>query len=236
MFSFKYEPRYGDYKDYDTIKPGSVLDMIQDVSTRASADCGYDMNKLRDMKRAWLLQGINVRFDKPIRPDLPIEIFTAIKPCNGVTSERCCLINQSGELVGKSIANWFIFNVERQRPTRIPEEMLNAYEICEFDDAFFNYRKAETHTVVDAAYTIKVSNKEIDTNKHMNNQRGAEILMDALPYEFYFNEINIIYKKPTYLGNELEVCVKPLDNDGYYVHLQTSEKEICVAGTFLYNI
>ena len=34
------------------------------------------------------------------------------------------------------------------------------------------------------------------------------------------------------LGDELEVCIKKL-TDGYYVHLQTNEKEICVAGTFI---
>jgi len=231
MFNFKYEPRYGDYKDYDNIKPGSVLDMIQDISTRASAEYGYDINKLREIKLAWLLQGINVRFDEPIRPDMPIEISTAIKPCNGVTSERCCLINQNGKFVGKSVANWFIFSVERQRPVRIPKEMLGVYEECEFEDDFFVYKKADTYQLDEVAYTIKVSNKEIDTNKHMNNQRGAELLMDALPYDFYFNEINILYKKPTFLGNELEVCVKKLDN-GYYVHLQTAEKDLCVAGTF----
>ncbi len=233
MFCFKYEPRYGDYKDYDNIKPGSVLDMIQDVSTRASAACGYDMNKLRELGLAWLLQGINVRFDSPIRPDMPIEIFTSIKPCNGVTSERCCLINQGGRCVGKSIANWFVFNVSRQRPVRIPKEMMDAYETDSFEDSFFEYKKAKICEVHESAYTIKVANKEIDTNKHMNNQRGAEILMDALPYEFYFNEINILYKKPTFLGNELEVCVSKTKK-GYYVHLQTKDKEICVAGTFEY--
>ena len=233
MFSFKYETRYGDYKDYDNIKPGSVLDMIQDISTRASADCGYSMDRLREMKIAWLLQGINVHFDAPIRPDMPIRIYTAIKPCNGVTSERCCLIHQNGKCVGKSIANWFVFSTERQRPVRIPKEMLSAYEVYPFDDEFYTYRKTDTYQIQEVAYTIKVSNKEIDTNKHMNNQRGAELLMDALPYDFYFNEINILYKKPTYLGNILDVCIKELD-DGYYVHLQTSEKELCVAGTFRY--
>jgi len=235
MYSFKYEPRYGDYKDYDNIKPGSILDMIQDVSTRASAEYGYDINKLREMGVAWLLQGIKVRFDSIIRPDMPIEIFTAIKPCNGVTSERCCIITQNGQTVGKSIANWFVFNSSRQRPVRIPSEMLEVYETQEFDDEFFNYKKLKALKIEEVAYTIKVSNKEIDTNKHMNNQRGAELLMDALPYDFYFNEINIFYKKPTFLGNKLEVCVQKTEK-GYYVHMQTSEKELCVAGTFEYVV
>ena len=231
MFALKYEPRYGDYKNYDLIKPSSILDMVQDISTRASAACGYDINALRALGLAWLLQGINVRFEKPIRPDMPVEISTAINPCNGVTSERCCIIMQNGETVAKTVANWFIFSSERQRPVRIPKEMLAVYEVHNFEDDFFRYKKTDVISAVEPEYEIRVSNKEIDTNMHMNNQKSAELLMDALPFDFYVSEMNIIYKKPAYLGDILEVCKTPIEN-GWYVHLQTKDKEVCVAGEF----
>ena len=234
MFSFKYETRYGDYKDYDNIKPSSIMDMVQDISTRASADCGYGINTMRELKLAWLLQGVKLHFEKRIRPDIPIEIFTAVKPSNGVTSERCCLIKQNGEIVGKTVSNWFIFNVERQRPTRIPKDMLGAYEVYDFDDDFFSIEKFHTEEIDEVSYTIKISNKEIDTNMHLNNLKSAELLMDALPFDFYFNEMNVFYKKPAFLGDELDVCVKKIEK-GFYVHLQTKEKELCVAGTFTYT-
>lgn len=234
MFSFKYETRYGDYKDYDNIKPSSILDMVQDVSTKASADCGYDINTMRKLNLAWLLQGVKLRFEKRISPDFPVEIFTSVKPRNGVTSERCCLIKQNGEIVGKTVSNWFIFNVERQRPTRIPKDMLDAYEVYDFDDDFFNCEKMQTFDIDAISYSIKISNKEIDTNMHLNNQKSAELLMDALPFDFYFNEMNVVYKKPAFLGDELDVCVKEIYN-GFYVHLQTKEKELCVAGTFTFT-
>ena len=164
---------------------------------------------------------------------MPIAIETAVKPCNGVTSERCCIIEQDGCTVGKSIANWFLFDTEKKRPVRIPDEMMKVYETGSFDENFFEYKKVKPCALENVEYKIKVSNKEIDTNMHMNNQKGAEILMDALPFEFYFNTMKILYKKPTFLGDVLEVCVNKIDN-GYYVHLQTEEKEICVAGTFEY--
>ncbi len=234
MFSFKYEARYGDYKDFDNIKPSSIMDMVQDVSTRASADCGYDINTLRKLKLAWLLQSVKFRFEKRIRPDIPIEIFTAVKPSNGVTSERCCLIKQNDEIVGKTVSNWFIFNTERMRPTRIPTEMLGAYEVYDFEDDFFSIEKFRTENIDEVSYTIKISNKEIDTNMHLNNQKSAELLMDALPFDFYFNEMNVFYKKPAFLGDELDVSVKEIEN-GFYVQLQTKEKELCVAGKFTFK-
>ncbi len=231
MFSLKYITRYGDYKDYDHIKTSSVLDMIQDVSTRASAHYGYDIHTLRDMKRAWLLQGINLHFESEVKPDAQIEIFTAVTPSNGVTSERCCIIEQNGKRVGKSVACWFLFNTEKHRPVKIPKEMIDAYEVAEFDDDFFKFRKVDLSDCENIWRSVVVSNKEIDTNLHMNNQKSAELLMDALPFDFYFNDINILYKKPAFLGDKLNICIQKLD-DGFYVHMQNDEKEIFVAGTF----
>ena len=73
--------------------------------------------------------------------------------------------------------------------------------------------------------------KDFDTNMHLNNQKSAELLMDALPFEYTFDDIRIIYKKPALLGEELDVCMQKIQN-GYYVHLAASDGEICVAGTF----
>lgn len=231
MFSYTYETRYGDYKDFDTVKPGSVLDIIQDISIKDSARLGYGLDNLRKMNMAWLMQGINLRFENPVKTLTDIEVYTAVKSMRGATSERGCILKQNGKTVAKSIANWFVFDTEKMRVSKIPAEIIPVYEIYNFEDEFFTFKKPELCEIENAKYTVKVANKDIDTNMHLNNQKGADILMDALPFDFYFNDIKLLYKKPAYLGDELEVCIKQIPN-GFYVHTQTKEKEICVAGTF----
>lgn len=231
MFKFTYQTRYGDYKDFETVKPSAVLDMVQDVSIRDSENCGYGLLKLREKDIAWLMQGINVQFVKPVKTLVPLDISTGVKRFGGATSERCCIIEQDGEIVAKTVAMWFTLDTQKMRVCKIPPEILSAYRCHNFDDDFFEYKKPELLNATESCYTVRIANKDIDTNKHLNNQKGAEILMDALPFDFHFNNISLIYKKPAYLGDELEICIKEL-NDGYYVHLQTKEKEICIAGTF----
>ena len=231
MFTFEYQTRYGDYKDFENIKVSSLLDMIQDVSTKDSARCGYDMVTLKNMNLAWLMQGINVCFVAPVKTGAAVELSTAVKTLKGTTSARGCFIRQNGEVVAKSIANWFLFDTEKNKIGRIPSEMLDAYEFYKFEDEFFEFKKAPLFEIENPEYFVKIANKEIDTNGHLNNQKGAELLMDALPFDFEFNNIKLIYKKQSYLGDELGVCIKEISG-GYYVHLQTKEKEICVAGTF----
>lgn len=232
MFTFTYETRYGDYKDFDTIKPGVVLDMIQDISIRDSASRGYGLKQLRDINRAWLVRGLNVRFEKTIKTMTPIKLSTGVKSLKSASSERVCFIEQDGERVAKSVANWFLFDTQSAKVTKIPSEMLSSYELFEFEDDFFDFSPLKPLDLEETAYTIKVANKEIDTNKHLNNQRGAELLMDALPFDFYFNNIRLMYKKQAMLGDVLGICVKEFEN-GYYVHLQSTDGEVCVAGEFL---
>ena len=231
MYTKIYETRYGDYKDFESIKPSTLMDVVQDVSVAHSATCGYGLYDLRDMKLAWFLHGIKVRFVKPISTAFPIEAFTAVKSMRGMISERGCRLLQNGEVVAKTIADWFLFDVAAGRPCRMPKEMLTAYPPFDFDgDEFFRYAKP-TLLSPPIAYSVRVSNKEIDTNKHLNNQKSAELLMDALPFEFSFTDMNVLYKQAAYLGDELDVCVAEIEN-GYYVHLQAKDGTVCVAGTF----
>ena len=231
MFKYNYELRYGDYKDFDTVKPSAVLDIVQDIAIKHSDSCGYGLTKMRDIGYAWLIQGIKSHFEKPVKSLTDITVYTAIKEMRGATSERGCIIEQNGEVVAKTVANWFLIDCNTLRPCRIPKEIIEAYDVHNFNDDYFNYTKPKLKEA-ECINVIRVSNKEIDTNKHLNNQKSAEILMDALPFDFFFTDANILYKRAAYLGDELELCLKQIEN-GYYAHLQTKEKEICVAGTFI---
>lgn len=231
MFSKIYELRYLDYKDFDTVKVSSALDIVQEISVYHSSSLGYDIDKLRSLGVAWLIQGINVHFENKISTKYAVEASTAVKSVRLATSERGCILKQNGKTVCKTIATWFLFDSIKGTIAKISPEMQSAYPIYDFDDEFFTYRKPALIKDAPKAYTIKVSNKEIDTNMHLNNQKSAELLMDALPFDYEFSDIRILYKKPAHLGDTLSVCVSDTQN-GYYVHLQDENGDICVAGTF----
>lgn len=230
MFKYEYETRYGDFKDYYTIKPAAILDIVQDVAIKHSDNRGFGLFAMKELNLAWLLQGIKVDFVKPVQTRKPIVVNTGVKNMRGVVSERCCIIEQDEETVAKTVASWFIFDGNRNTVSKIPPEISASYELDPFEDEFFHYTKPELREG-EKLYSITVSNKEIDTNRHLNNQKSAELLMDALPFEFAFAHMNVLYKKAAYLGDELEVCRAETEN-GYYVHLQTPQGDICVAGTF----
>ena len=234
MYNCTYNLRYSDFKDYQTIKHSAVMDIIQDVAIKHSNELGYNLKTMREAGLAWMLQGIKVHFEKPVAPSMTIDVETAVKGMRGTSSERGTFIYCNGQLVAKAVANWFIFDLSRGRPGRIPAEMAEVYGTHDFGDDFFSYKKPETQDA-EVLYSVRVSNKEIDTNDHLNNQKSSEILMDALPFDYFFTDMTVYFKRPALLGDILELCMTKLDN-GYYVHLQTLEKEVCVAAVFECNL
>ena len=231
MFTKIYEMRYSDYKDFDTVKVSSVLDIIQEVSTAHSAHLGYNINKLRQLGLAWLIKGIDVHFESVVSTKYPLEASTAVKSTRAATSERGSIIKQNGKVVAKAVAAWFLFDSHNGKIAKISPEMQSAYPLWDFNDDFFSYIKPEIIKDAPCFYSVRVSNKEIDTNMHLNNQKSAEILMDALDFDYEFNNMKILYKKPALLGDNLILCRAKTDK-GYYVHLAAEDGEICVAGTF----
>ncbi len=230
MFTKTYEMRYGDYKDFEQIKVSSLLDLVQDISICHSDACGNGLDAMREIHRAWLLQGLKLHLDRPARVGLPITLRTAVRSARGVTSERGCLIEQEGAVIGKTVASWFYFDTEAMKPARIPAEFMEQYGLHDFGDAFFRYQKPEL-SEAEALYPVQIAHKELDTNRHLNNQKSAELLMDALPVEFAFTDMTVYYKKAAYLGDRLILCRKELEN-GWYACLQSEGGELYVAATF----
>lgn len=230
MFNLEYKLRYGDCKNFDTIKPSAILDLVQDVAVRHSDSCGYDMYRLRDMGLAWLLNGIKLHIESKITPMESVSVSTAIKNMKGLFSERGCIVTQNGEVVAKTCASWFLFDTVNKKPIRIPEEISSAYGTHEFGDEFFGFKKPKT-VEAKQLYTVRVSLRDLDTNCHLNNQKSAEILMDALPTDFEFSDMSVLYKKAAYEGDELSLCRAEIEG-GYYVSLENEQGELCVAGEF----
>lgn len=230
MFSHRYEVRYGDYLDPRSIKPSSLLDMVQDVSSLHSAACGYDIGTLYDCGLCWILQGMTLRLLAPTDNQQPVDAFTAVAQMKGITSERGCLLYQGEQVVAKTIANWVLFDIAAQKLARFPAGMAEAYGTHDFQDPFFRYHKplpAETAPL----WTVRIGRREIDTNRHLNNEKGAELLMDALPEGFAFRDMTVYYKKSAHEGDVLTLSRAEIGG-GWYAALHFADGALCCAASF----
>lgn len=224
----RYNTRYGDYKDFEEIKTGALLDIIQDISILDSKSRGYGIHAMHDMGMAWLMQGITLKIENKVSTHHHIDAFTGVAKIGGCTSMRGCILRQNGNVVAKSIALWFLMDIENGRLARIPKEMLEAYDNFDFNDDFFDFKKPKAPEFSGGGESVVVSNRDIDTNCHLNNEKAVEIILDAIPFDYEYNRIDILYKKETHLGDVL--CRRVINDDGvYWVELSCNGESSVVA-------
>ncbi len=227
MTEFLYETRYGDFKDFENVRTATLLDIVQDISIKASEEAGYGIYVLHDRGLAWLMAGITFKILKRVDTKNPILAKTGVHKMGGVTSNRGCILMQNDEIVAKSIANWFLMDIVEERLTRIPKEMLEAYPTHDFGDEFFTYKKPKFPQFTGEGEAVKVCNRDIDTNCHLNNVKALEIILDGVSPDFEFNTLDIIYKRESYLGDTLIREVIESDG-GYYIALLGEDKGVNV--------
>ena len=231
MFEHKYELRFSDYIDFERTKPSALLDIVQDIAILHSDSLGFGMPALRERGLIWMMQGIKMHIACPALPRVDIKASTCPVGFKGVSSDRGTILEQNGKVFAKAVVSWFIFDLEKHTLGKIPADIASGYPIHDFGDPFFRYRKPLLPDEMKPLYTIRVTNRDLDVNGHLNNQKSAEMLLAALPLDFDLTDLNITYKKEVYAGSELSVCRCETEH-GYAVALVNENGEICVAGIF----
>ncbi len=227
MYVKDYEFRYGDLDINGNIKAGTVLDILQDIAVQHSNSVGYDSEKLGEMKIAWLLEGWRVRFDAPLRSRSKVTVKTGIMTLKACESNRGYEVWQDGERKIVATADWFTVNTEKMRITRIPAECIDAYEKVDEADNGLPFERFKPEADIEIIDTRTVENRDLDTNRHMNNVKSAELAFNYLPVDFCVSELVIRYRKELKKDEKFSVCQKAIDG-GYLLELKNSEGEACV--------
>lgn len=227
MYIKDYEFRYGDLDINGNIKAGTVLDILQDIAVQHSNSVGYDSLRLAQIKIAWLLEGWRVRFDAPLNNQSSVTVKTGIMTLKACESNRGYEVWQDGERKIVATADWFTVNTEKMRITRIPAECIDAYEKVDEADNGLPFERFKPEADVETIGTRTVENRDLDTNRHMNNVKSAEIALSYLPVDFHVSELIIRYRKELKKDENFSVCQKNIDG-GYHFELKNSEGDACV--------
>ena len=150
-----------------------VVNLLQDCSTFHSHDVGMSIERVLELKRAWLLSAWNIELYA--FPALYEELTVGTSPhlFRGIFAYRNFWIkNQSGEYLVKADSEWFCIDTEKGRPQKITEELV----------APFGEPKDELHLpplqrkICFPEEWIEgedflLPREYLDTNHHMNNAR-----------------------------------------------------------------
>ena len=139
------------------------------------------------------------------------------------------IYNADNELCVVGSSKWTLIHLENGL-MKLNEDILNKYvsdSKCVFGDNFDfkRLREPENSSLV---YNYTVSRRDIDINNHMHNLYYLDLAYECLPKEVYenntFNNVEIMYKFGSFLGDNLK-CFYSNADDGHYIVIKSEDEK-----------
>lgn len=213
-----------------------IFRFLQDVAVAHSNTCGFSLEKLGDMKRAWLLLSTHIVLKKEIPFPATLNIQTWIYDYARAFSPRAFILKdkENGNEYAVASSMWAFIDTENGHPKEIPDIIRETYGMglpseveCE--------RRAPKFECSNSAGEYKVQKRDIDSNFHVNNVRYIEYALETLPDEFYVKEIEIFYKHPVHYGEKISLFTEQNHNNDFFVTIQNEKQETCTYVKFVTN-
>ena len=207
QYSKKFFIGYSDVDRNDKCKLVKIVDLLQNTATMHSKSVGYGTKEMMELRQAWLMLGWKVKILKYPEADMDVEVRTWSREFKGVEAKRGHEVySEDGELLIIADSSWALFDLEKQKLIRAPEEMKNAYGFIEKDP--FEGEKTERlrdNNIIENEISVSVGKRDIDTNNHMNNSKYMEYIVEVLPDNLEIKEFECAYRKQTNYGEIIKI-------------------------------
>lgn len=206
------------------------IDYFQDAAIEQSEVLGVGTKAINARNLAWFLTSWDIRIRR--MPELNEEIVIGTYPYyfRGMLGKRAVYMKtKAGEILAEGDAQWALMNTAEMRMTRIPVDLLEAYEIG--DGPLFEPRNRRIvlpdSGEMKAYGDVPVQEYMLDNNGHINNGQFVRLGMSYLPSDRGFTWFRVEYKKQARLGDVLRP-VWASDEDRDAVALMIGDERACL--------
>ena len=207
----------------------AMIDYFQDAAIEQSEALGVGTKAINARNLAWFLTSWDVRIHR--MPELNEKIVIGTYPYyfRGMLGKRAVYMKtEDGEILAEGDAQWALMNTAEMRMTRIPEDLLAAYELG--DGPLFESRNRRILAPDGAGKDyddVPVQEYMLDNNGHINNGQFVRLGMSYMPTDRGFTWLRVEYKKQARLGDVLRP-VRFSDDDRDVVVLKNGDDGACI--------
>jgi acyl-ACP thioesterase len=194
------------------------------------------MKNLTAMNVVWVLSSWQIIIEK--RPKLyeNIKVNTSPYDFKGFLGYRNFWLDGSdGERMVKASSIWTLLDLEKLRPAKPSEVILQGYEIRERLDMEYAPRKIAFKGEPSEGESFKIRKYQIDSNKHVNNVEYVKLAMETLPIEQEIRQIRVEYKKSAHYGDTLKALIYKGDEGCRQVVLEDENGETAAVVEFIFG-
>jgi len=201
----------------------AICNLLQEVAGNHARELEFDITDLQKDELTWVLHRLHVQMVR--FPDWReiITIKTWPSSGDGLRAYRDFLImDQNGDIIGRSLSYWLIMNIQTRRPARIPKDILEmAPDDTKHVLPIASNRYSDLDQV-DYSMDFEVRKTDLDLNQHVNNVRFIEWILSCLPDDATISEIDIQFVAESIMGDTdvAEAKEQPADQNSQTFHHQ----------------
>ncbi len=228
IFEKKYALNYFDFDKNYKLKPMTMMNFLQDISTiHFETRTGHVSKEI--LNGLWVIVEWQIYLDE--MPDQVMSLTIKTEPTyfrKFIAYRNYKIEDESGRCIGSGYSKWAYINPETRRQSNLPKilnEIFMVEENADKPDKLI-FEAFETHLFEDTHFTSVYS--DLDINKHVNNVTYIRWAIDTLGSEF------LDYRKLS----ALKVSFKREVFEGENVRVSTAKKETAmgaVSSHFVFN-
>ena len=236
MYSYEKKVGYSVTDETLTMTIPAILDSFQDAAIFEAEDGRINMDYLSDRHIAWLLGSWKIVIERRPKLNERIKITTSPYVFKGFLGYRYfTLSGEDNSVIVKAASIWTLIDMEKQRPAKPTQEMIDSYELQRITDLEYTSRKIPLLGEGTEGESFTVRKYQIDSNRHMNNVEYVKLAMESLPDSAVVSELRTEYRKAAHLGDQVisKVCSK---GEKWQVVLHDEQGEIYAIVEFVLTV
>lgn len=242
IYHFEHELMYYECDQTGRLSVEMMVALMIAASEGQNAQLGFDENAAQEFNGGWVI----INYDTEIMGDLPqagdrVQIDTRVAAFNRFFVMReWKLLDKAGQCLAKVRGLFAFMDLQKRRMAPIPEAMLGPYS----DQMVKRLPKLKSPAKSDltddwTGQDYHVRYYDIDANRHVNNARYFEWLLDPLPADFLLSHrptaFQMNYHREVRMGETIQSYVSPIsEQDGLLIshHRIQLGDQLCALAEF----
>ncbi len=213
-----YDINYSDVDSKLRCRISSIINFICDIGTNQSEVLGDTIESLKKKNIAWVFYKYDIKIYKYPMYREKISITTEPFGFRKFYAYRNYVIkNEKGEVLGETMAIFFLIDIEKRRAIRIPKD---EYELYDIGGNLKEDIKMDQVRVSDVEENIKeyeVRYRDIDSNGHVNNVNYVEWAIESVPLHvaknFTIGRVKVVFERETKYGESIRVSCSTIEEE-----------------------
>jgi medium-chain acyl-[acyl-carrier-protein] hydrolase len=238
MFEKQFNLRYFEMDQYGWASPTTILTLLEEAAADHCLSMELGLFDLFSQNIGWVLLSGYMQMERYPLYKEKITIKTWISKYTSIKGIRENIIyDEQGGIIGRAKGLWLFFDIKRRMPVRIFDDIKEKWS-C-FPEESITYDINKKIEAIDSAQYKKrffVHRYDMDSNKHVNNLRYLQWLIETIPNEimndYYMHSIDGRFVGEAQFGHTIESLTEHENDEQKFIHTirDLDSNQVCAAG------